>query len=36
MTTTSLAGLVDYLAALALELQAHDRRDHDPGDEDRS
>ncbi len=27
---------LDYLAALALELQAHDRRDHDPGDEDRS
>lgn len=24
------------LAALALELQANDRRDHDPGDEDRS
>lgn len=27
---------LDCLAALALELQAHDRRDHDPGDEDRS
>ena len=27
---------LDHLAALALELQAHDRRDHDPGDEDRS
>ena len=27
---------LDYLAAIALELQAHDRRDHDPGDEDRS
>lgn len=27
---------LDYLAALALELQAHDRRDHDPGDEDRN
>jgi hypothetical protein len=27
---------LDYLAALALELQVHDRRDHDPGDEDRS
>lgn len=25
---------LDCLAALALELQAHDRRDHDPGDED--
>ncbi len=27
---------LDYLAALALELIAHDRRDHDPGDEDRN
>lgn len=27
---------LDYLAALALDLIAHRRDDHDPGDEDRS
>lgn len=27
---------IDYLAAVALDLIAHDRADHDPGDEDRA